>query len=209
LCRLSPQKGILNLPLERGNVLKRCILAGVIIAHGAAWAQNITLAVTPQGTVLAAYRAFFHQVQYLQSVAQTANTAEAAELQGWHQKNIGITASEAIELKQIAAAHLAAVAQIENRASQILASQQSLLPTGVLTSHSALPPLLPALSQLQAQRDDLTMKTVSTLQAEFSSGSFAKLDTWVKAHFSQDAKTPAGSRPIPPSPSAIRAGASK
>jgi hypothetical protein len=125
---------------------------------------------------LAVYRAFFHQVQHLESEAQKATLTESIELRAWHQKQIGLTAQEAAQLKQIAAIHLAAIKAVDEAASRIIEAQRSQFPGGRLASPNSLPPPPPVLAQLQKQRDDLTTAHVQGLQAALSAASFAKLD---------------------------------
>jgi hypothetical protein len=166
------------------------------VAHVSLWGQT-GLTTTSTGTPLAAYRAFFHQVQYLESEAQKATLTESLELRAWHQKQIGLTVQEAAQLRQIATIHVAAINALDEAASRIIQIQRSQFPGGKLESKDSLPPPPPALAQLQKQRDDLTMSHVQNLQATLSAQSFANLDPWIKANFRQEGAKPNVVRPAP------------
>lgn len=176
--------------------MKRSLWIIALVAHAVLWGQA-GLGTTTTGTPLAAYRAFFHQVQYLESEAQKATLTESADLRAWHQKQIGLTVQEAAQLRQIAAIHAAAINALDEAASRIIQSQRSQFPGGRLNSKESLPPPPPALAQLQKQRDALTMSHVLNLQATLSAASFAKLDPWIKANFRQDGAKPRPALPAP------------
>jgi hypothetical protein len=150
--------------------------------------------VTETGTPLPAYRAFFRHVQFLRTSAQRASAPDAAELSGWYQKHIGLTAAEDAQLKQIAVKHIAAIEAIEKQVGQIIQAQRAQFPGGTLPSAKSLPQPSALLLQLQQQRDDATVANVRSLQSALSAGSFTKLDTWVRATFKNQQKgvAPAG-----------------
>src|SRR5258708_1860017 len=85
------------------------------------WGQSsgLTLNTTDTGTALASYRAFFHHDQYLKTAAKTANAGEAADVETWHQKYIGLNDQESGQLHQIAAMNISAVDALEKQAAQI------------------------------------------------------------------------------------------
>ncbi len=154
---------------------------------------------TATGTPLVAYRAFFRQVQYLQTAAQSASPAEAAQLQSWHQTHIGLTAQEAEQLQQVAATHVAAMDALEKQASQILQAYRAQFPRK-LASAASLPPPPPQLAQFQQQRDDLTLSHIQSLQASLSAGSFTNLDSWIQVNFNQTTGKPSSKSHLPPQP---------
>lgn len=162
--------------------------------------SGVKLTLMGAGTPLVAYRAFFRQVQYLQTAAQNASPAEAAQLQSWHQTHIGLTAQEAAQLKDVAATHVAAMDAIEQQAAQILQAYRAQFP-GKLASSASRPPPPPQLAQFQQQRDDLTLSHIQSLQASLSAGSLTKLDSWIQANFNQTTGTPSTKSHLPPQPS--------
>jgi hypothetical protein len=169
----------------------------VLFSTGVSAQSQTGMAATSTGTPLAAYRAFFHQMQFLEDEAQKATLTESTALRAWHQKQLGLTAQDATQLRQIAATHVAALKGLEEAASRIIEAQRSQFPGGRLASPNSLPPPPPGLAQLQKQRDDLTTAHVQGLQAALSAASFAKLDPWIKANFKQQGAKPGVPRPAP------------
>jgi hypothetical protein len=135
--------------------------------------------------------------EFLEDEAQKATLTESTALRAWHQKQLGLTAQDATQLRQIAATHVAALKGLEEAASRIIEAQRSQFPGGRLASPNSLPPPPPGLAQLQKQRDDLTTAHVQGLQAALSAASFAKLDPWIKANFKQQGAKPGVPRPAP------------
>jgi hypothetical protein len=159
---------------------------------------------TPSGTPLAAYRAFFRHLEFLETFAATASPSEAADLRSFQQRIIGLTDQEAASVKQAAATHIAAIDAIEKQAAAVIQAARSQFPKGQLPSKSALPPVPPQLAQFQKQRDDATLAHIQAMQATLSSGSAKKLDDYVRVQFATKAPiTPSGAPPPrPPSPQA-------
>lgn len=172
----------------------------VLVFPSAIAAQNGP-ALSATGTPLPAWRAFFHQVENLKAAARSASPGDAAELAQWQQKRIGITDQEAAQVQQIAATHIAAIAAVDKQATRLIQEQAAQFPGGRLPSKDALPAPLPALGQLQQQRDTLTLSHIHSLQASVGVTSFSKIDAWIKSNFSQQVKKPAASNVRPPASS--------
>jgi hypothetical protein len=174
------------------------VLSPMISAQTAAPIMNTT----PSGTPLAAYRAFFQHVQYLETAANTASSSEATQLRNYHQKNIGLNNEEASAMKNIAAEHVAAVGALDKQAAVIIAATRAKFPGGRLPSKSALPQVPTQLDQFQKQRDNATLAQVQALQSQLLPGSAQKLDSYVKVKFANKAQVPSIGPAAPKSVSA-------
>jgi hypothetical protein len=159
---------------------------------------------TPSGTPLAAYRAFFQHVQYLETAANTAGSSEAAQLRNYHQRNLGLNNQEASAIKNIAAAHAAVVGDLDKQAAAIIVATRAKFPGGRLPSKSGLPQVPAQLGDLQKQRDEATLVHVRALRSQLLPGSAQKIDSYVKVRFANKAQMPSVG-PHPGAPQSVPA----
>jgi hypothetical protein len=117
-------------------------------------------------------------------------------LRTYYQKQVGLSAPEAAIVKQIAAANVAAVKQLDDRAQQIIRETRARHPNGRLAKGESPPSPPQELAQLEQQRDNVTNTHIENLKAALSTSVFKQLDDYLQTRFARNfsAVSPNGSK---------------
>jgi hypothetical protein len=103
-----------------------------------------------------------------------------AALSTYYQKLLGLSASEAQILNQVASAADEAVTSQDAKAELIVRQIRAAYPPGRVSSKALLPPRSPELTQLWQDRGAIIEGAVRTLQAQVQPATFAKIQAYVE-----------------------------
>jgi hypothetical protein len=144
------------------------------------------------------YRFFFRHLGNLDTQANSmdAQGQNGSDLRNYYQTILVLSDQDAATLKQNAAACVTAVQQLDQQAQVIIQQMRAPFPGGKIQAGQSLPAPDPRLKQLTAQRDAVTNSQIQTLQSGLTSGSFQKIDTYVRTQFAAQVS----SVPIVPHP---------